>query len=321
MTYYDVFNGDADGICALTQLRNAEPRNSQLVTGVKRDIELLNTLDVSAGDVITVLDVSLDKNRSGLEKALSVGADVFYCDHHFAGDIPESPRLKALINTTADICTSLLVNKYLGGKFALWAIVGAFGDNLKKSALSLASSHTVSEAELDLLEKLGVYINYNGYGASLEDLYFPPAELFKIVSQFANPLDFISEGREQFSILENGYQSDMSSAAALAAMYQSPAAAVFVLPDEPWTRRVSGVYSNDLANLNPERAHAVVTIKPDGNYMVSVRAPLQNKVGADDLCRQFPSGGGRAAAAGINDLPVDQLDQFIDRFAQHYAKH
>lgn len=25
MTHFDVFNGDADGLCALTQLRNAEP--------------------------------------------------------------------------------------------------------------------------------------------------------------------------------------------------------------------------------------------------------------------------------------------------------
>ena len=38
---YDVFNGDADGICALIQLRLVEPRpDATLVTGVKRDIQL-----------------------------------------------------------------------------------------------------------------------------------------------------------------------------------------------------------------------------------------------------------------------------------------
>ena len=43
--YYDVFNGDADGICALHQLRLAEPRpTAELVTGVKRDIRLLHGL-------------------------------------------------------------------------------------------------------------------------------------------------------------------------------------------------------------------------------------------------------------------------------------
>ncbi|MFT5038013.1 MAG: hypothetical protein ACI94L_000578, partial [Flavobacteriaceae bacterium] len=29
-------------------------------------------------------------------------------------------------------------------------------------------------------------------------------------------------------------------------------------------------------------------------------------------------GGGREAAAGINDLPADQLNQFIDKFEQTY---
>ncbi|MGB5082223.1 MAG: acetyltransferase, partial [Burkholderiales bacterium] len=38
MRRVDVFNGDADGLCSLRQLRLAEPAESQLVTGVKRDI-------------------------------------------------------------------------------------------------------------------------------------------------------------------------------------------------------------------------------------------------------------------------------------------
>ncbi|MFA0622220.1 DHH family phosphoesterase, partial [Vibrio sp. 10N.222.49.A4] len=40
--HYDVFNGDADGIIALLQLRLSEPRKSVLVTGVKRDIKLVS---------------------------------------------------------------------------------------------------------------------------------------------------------------------------------------------------------------------------------------------------------------------------------------
>ena len=88
MTSYDVFNGDADGLCALTQLRNAEPREAVLITGVKRDIELLKQVQAQAGDVVTVLDVSLDKNRAALEHVLAAGAEVFFADHHFAGDIP-----------------------------------------------------------------------------------------------------------------------------------------------------------------------------------------------------------------------------------------
>ena len=95
--------------------------------------------------------------------------------------------------------------------------------------------------------------------------------------------------------------------------------AVFGVPDEGWARRVSGVYSNDLANGNPDRAHAVLTEKANDTYLVSVRAPLNNKTGADEICRQFPTGGGRKAAAGINDLPADQLDTFIKTIDEFYA--
>jgi len=66
------------------------------------------------------------------------------------------------------------------------------------------------------------------------------------------------------------------------------------------------VYSNQLARDNPDRAHALLSTLEDGAYLVSVRAPLSNREGADDLCRQFPTGGGRKAAAGINHLPADQ---------------
>ena len=38
---YDIFNGDADGIIALLQLRLADPIGAELVTGVKRDIKLV----------------------------------------------------------------------------------------------------------------------------------------------------------------------------------------------------------------------------------------------------------------------------------------
>ena len=58
MKCYDVFNGDADGIISLVQLRLAEPRDAKLITGRKRDIKLLSRLDVKQGDQVTVLDIS-----------------------------------------------------------------------------------------------------------------------------------------------------------------------------------------------------------------------------------------------------------------------
>ncbi|MEQ9464659.1 MAG: DHH family phosphoesterase [Haliea sp.] len=319
MQHYDVFNGDADGICALVQLRRAQPRDAVLVTGVKRDISLLRQVKAGQGSQVTVLDVSLDKNRSDLERLLEAGADVFYCDHHFAGEIPRDARLKTLINPAPDVCTSLLVNGHLHGAFPAWAAAGAFGDNLRDSALRLARPLGLGETQLLQLEQLGIYINYNGYGPSLEDLHFAPADLYRLLSQFDDPFAFMAEGRAHFERLETGYREDMAAAAALAPEYRDAAAAVYLLPDAAWARRVSGVFGNDLANSDPVRAHAVVTLRQDGNYLVSVRAPLNNKSGADVLCREFPTGGGRAAAAGINELPANQLPQFIARIAAFYA--
>jgi hypothetical protein len=51
MNPIDCFNGDADGLCALHQLRLAEPAESELVTGVKRDIQLLERIrDIRASE-------------------------------------------------------------------------------------------------------------------------------------------------------------------------------------------------------------------------------------------------------------------------------
>lgn len=318
MAFYDVFNGDADGLCSLVQLRQAEPREATLVTGVKRDIDLLRKVEAAAGDQVTVLDVSMDKNSADLQRLLGAGAEVFYADHHFAGDIPESPRLTALINTAADVCTALIVNGHLKGRFAGWAVVGAFGDNLRKSAQALAKQLDVNAAQLEQLEQLGIYMNYNGYGSSLDDLIFTPENLYRQIAPFADPLDFIAGNAEAFGRLENGYREDMAAAAALQPLRAETHAAAFMLPNEAWARRVSGVYSNELANDNPDRAHAVLTEKANGNYLISVRAPINNKTGADELCRSFPTGGGRAAAAGVNDLPADQLEAFLQALSDFY---
>jgi len=319
MADFDVFNGDADGICALLQLRLAEPRDATLVTGVKRDIALLGRVAAGAGDRVTVLDVSLDKNRDPLLGLLEAGAGVWYCDHHYAGELPTHPAFEAHINTEATVCTSSLVNGYLQGAHRPWAVVGSFGDNLRESAAALARPLGRSEEQLERLENLGIYINYNGYGPDPDELHFHPADLFRELLPYAEPEDFMADNRPIFERLETGYHEDLGAARELTPEYADAHAAVFLLPAAAWSRRVSGVFSNELTNANPERAHAVLTPKRDGGLLVSVRAPLCNRAGADELCREFPTGGGRAAAAGINDLPDDQLQPFIDRFAGFYA--
>src|SRR5690554_35715 len=108
MRYYDVFNGDADGLCALLQMRLAKPVTSQRITGVKRDIQLLQHIDAQAGDSITVLDISLLVNQKDVSRLLEQGAHIFYCDHHQAGELPRHPHFSSKINSDANVCTSLL---------------------------------------------------------------------------------------------------------------------------------------------------------------------------------------------------------------------
>jgi len=97
MTHYYAFNGDADGLCALQQLRLVDPRDATLVTGVKRDIKLLRRVHATVGDDVTVLDISLDANRDDLRRLLEAGATVRYFDHHYAGELPQHRNLEAHI--------------------------------------------------------------------------------------------------------------------------------------------------------------------------------------------------------------------------------
>ncbi|KAI9020518.1 hypothetical protein DFJ74DRAFT_707563 [Hyaloraphidium curvatum] len=329
-SHVDIFNGDADGICSLVQIRLAEPlpegngpNQHRIVTGVKRDIELVEKAALKPGDVATVLDISMDKNKKPLLEALAAGCRVLYIDHHFAGPIPEDPNLTHRIDESPEWNTALLTNAHLGGKFPLWAAVGAFGDNVPEPARRLAKENGLTDEQTDLLERLGTYMNYNGYGPSEDDLHFTPAELYRLTSRYKNPLEFVSREPEVFAKLEGGYNDDMAKASSLQPVKATASAAVIMLPDEKWARRVSGVYSNDLVNLYPHRAHAVISPNPSGGYLVSVRAPLdriKTAPPAHELVRKFPTGGGRAAAAGINNLPESMLDSFVDTFIAYYSE-
>ena len=320
MQYLDVFNGDADGICALQQLRLHEPRpEARLLSGVKRDIALLTQATEESNTAFTVLDISLDKNRESLDKILAAhsGNTVFYADHHYAGELPDAEGFTAHIDPQPLICTSLIINQLLAGKYGLWAIVGAFGDNLDESAEQLGQQLGIEQAAFAQLKETGILLNYNGYGASLEDLFFDPVDLFRQVHPYSNPLDFYADA-EALQVLKKGYQSDMEQAMSFDPMHQDTSGRVYQLPAQAWSRRVAGVYSNTLARQQPELAHALLTENADQSLRISVRAPLCNRNGADILCRQFPSGGGRAAAAGINALPSDQLDDFIRAFSEQF---
>ncbi len=320
MMHYDVFNGDADGILALVQLRKAEPKNSKLITGVKRDIKLLQQVadntDVSG---VTVLDISMEKNIDALYELIEREIPLFYCDHHRSGEVPQARNLTALINLDALTCTSLLVNKHLGGRFSEWAVAGAYGDNLFTSAEALADEISLSIEQREFLKELGTLINYNGYGASISDLHIPPAELFKLLLKYSSPFELLEDVNSPYYSLKKGYEVDCAHVDLIEPIESSEIIEVYELPCEPWARRISGVFGNTLANQSPNKAHAVLTLNQNQqDYTVSVRAPLSNRVGADEVCTQFETGGGRKAAAGINALPTVSKSKFIDVLTCYY---
>jgi hypothetical protein len=316
MRHYDVFNGDADGICALHQLRLAEPHASQLVTGLKRDIALLGTIDAGPGDRVTVLDVSLERNRAPLEAMLARGAHVMYFDHHYAGEVPVHPNLRAFIDPSPGTCTSALVDLHLGGRHRIWAVVGAYGDNLEALALRLAAPLGLGEEQLGALQELGAALNYNAYGESDEDVLLPPSELYRIVQRYGDPFQLLRH-EQSIARLSEERHADLARARATPPLRALPFADVWLLPDEPWSRRVSGTFANRLAAEEPQRAHAVLTPRPDG-FTVSVRSPVGRLPTAVDFCRRYPTGGGRSAAAGIDRLERERLEPFLEAFSEAY---
>ena len=336
--HYDVFNGDADGIIALLQLNFDKDQvlsPSTLITGVKRDIELVKQVDSSQASSVTILDISLEKNIQPLQALLDANIDVFYVDHHRTGEIPQSTHLSCIFDTDANTCTSLLVNKHLNGQYVNWAIAAAFGDNMFDSADSLARKVGLSELQTSQLKELGTYINYNGYGQNLSDLHFHPAELYQALLKYPDPFALIAEKDSIFSQLKTAYLTDMAKAQAAEVLNDSAIVKTILLDDAPWARRVSGVFGNALANQAPDKAHIVVTLNSSNNskksavaeqnndkakqtYTLSLRAPLNNKQGAGDICAQFATGGGRAAAAGVNILPAKNLSKFIDCVESYY---
>jgi len=309
MRHIDVFNGDADGLCALHQLRLAEPADAELVTGLKRDIELLARVHAGPDCAITVLDIALDRNRAALERVLAEGARVRWFDHHYAGHIPAHPRLELHVDCAPTVCTSILVDRHLGGRFRRWAVVAAFGDNLRAPALELAATLSLDDARTATLRALGEALNYNAYGETESDVLIHPRALYRVLHAYEDPFEFAAREPIAAALIDR-CRADLAAARAVAPAYADERCALYRLPDAPWARRVLGAFAHRLAADDPQRAHAVVRANADGSFTISVRALR----GADALCRQFPGGGGRAAAAGIDRLPAERLDEFIRRF-------
>ena len=316
MSEVDVFNGDADGLCGITQLRLAQPKQSSVITGVKRDNALLVQASLSGVSQVTVVDISLHTNLYALNKMLASGCKVEWFDHHHPGEIPKHPNLTAHIDTDPNVCSSLIINAHLNGQFQNWAITGAFGDNLDQSARELAASGSLSTTSIAVLRELGNCINYNSYGESIEDLHYHPQELYYLMQQFDEPLNMVAE-TEVLRVLKSCYEEDLSRARKVLTQIINDDVAIAVLPNEKWGRRINGIYANELANNFPNRAHAILIEKENG-YTVSIRAPKSNPTHAQQVALKFETGGGRHAAPGIQHLPNDQLIRLTEALTHQY---
>jgi hypothetical protein len=313
MTHYDVCNGDADGLFALRQLRLADPVESIVVTGIKRDIALLGRVPAAAGDTVTVLDIALGANRAALERLLAAGVNVVWYDHHAPGPVPVHARLRTHIDTDPETCTSALVDAQCQGRFRAWAVAAAYGDNLPFAAERLADTLALAPAARADLRLLGEAVNYNAYGDSEADVRIHPAALYRWLAHYTSPFEAMAQAsivRE----LDALRRDDLGHAREVPPRHKDDRCMAVVLPDAAWSRRVLGPFANELALRDPQRAHAVLKRLADGGYTVSVRAPHATLRGAAELAREF-GGGGRAAAAGIDRLAEEDLPRFLARLA------
>ncbi len=311
---FDVCNGDADGLCAVVQWRLHEPSAATLVTGLKREIALLERVPAQAGDEVLVCDLSMNRNRDALVRLLDRGVRVRYFDHHAAGEVPDHPGLEAHIDVSSGVCTSMLVDRHLRGAFRGWAVVGAFGDNLRGAAERLAAELGLDPGERERLRRLGEAINYNAYGDDERDVHVAPARLYRLLARYRDPLEFL--GREPVAHeIDALRRADLATAMEQAPWWQGDAGAVYVLPDAPWSRRVIGSFANELASAAPGRAHAVARRSADGMLTISVRAPIEAPGGAHELCRRF-GGAGRERAGGIDAIAPDRFEAFVEEFAR-----
>ena len=313
MANYDVFNGDTDGIFAWHQLRLAHPRDATIVTGVKRDVGLVSRVNAGDGDLVTVMDVSHAKNRKDVQRLLDSGAIVEYFDHHDPSELIAHPNITYHINTEPNISTGLIVNSYVKGKNCLWSIATAFGDNHIELAINMAKSEGLDDEQINLLKQIGLVVNYNSYGQTADDLFYSPEEIAEAVKACGSDVFRFTEQSDIFSTLLENFSNDMASAGCQEPYSISENGVIYTLPNEVWTHRIMGSFSNHLVSTNKDLACAISVLNSDGTYRISVRSSINNPHGAGDLCKKF-GGGGREKAAGINNLPESELEEFKEEF-------
>ena len=316
MKYLDFFNGDADGIISLHQYRMHYPQNSEVFTGVKRDVELLRHCTDIKKSKFTVFDVSLLSNKDHVNKILSNGNTIRWFDHHEPGETKLGDNFEIFVDTDPNCCTNILVDKYIDGLHRPWTICGAYGDNLHEQAEKL--NPCFNEIYMSYLKEIGETLNYNGYGNQESDLTAHPKDVYLDIKDYESPFEYRKKSI-LYNKINTQMKSDESELNSSEVLYSSDSGSIILLPDTKASIRYSGIYSNKQTTDNPNKAFAILTNINDDTYRISIRSPKNNPVGASKLALSFPTGGGREKAAGINELPKTELKKFIDKFEDIYG--
>jgi hypothetical protein len=320
-----LFNGDADGIISqhIAGLSGMTPDGR--ITGLKREIALLQRVSGDDNQDIYVFDINLDTNRPALERLLeNPTIRIFWYDHHEPGPIPTHPNLKTRIQNTRGTCTALLAHAAFPGADPRWAAMAAYGDNIPQAAAALIAPLGLGADAAETLREAGELLNYNAHGETPADVLFQPLEVAGRMSAFRDPLRFLRDSG-LIEPLRGQMREDEKRLADLrperAPEGRERGAQLFRLPPEAWARRLGSTFASRAALAEPGRAIATLQELRDGFFQVSIRAPRDRKDAADaaTLALEFPTGGGRALAAGINRLPADQVEVFARRFFEFYG--
>jgi len=317
MDYYDFFNGDADGIISLHQYRMHYPKDSQLFTGVKRDVKLLRHCTDIKDSTFTVFDISLLSNTDYIKPILDGGNYVKWFDHHEPGETDLGDNFSIKVDADPNCCTNILVDEYLNGLYRPWTICGIYGDNLHEQADKF--NPCFNKASMAKLKEVGETLNYNGYGNEELDLTVHPKDVYLDLKDYESPFEYRKKS-ETYNKIYKQMKSDEAELSSSEILHESETGKVILLPNTRASIRYSGIYSNQQTTDSPDKAFAILTSVDGGNYRISIRSPKTNPYGASKLALQFPAGGGREKAAGVNELPKPELNNFIEKFEEVYGK-
>lgn len=124
----------------------------------------------------------------------------------------------------------------------------------RRRARRAADPLDLDEARLEALRELGICLNYNAYGAQIENLYAAPDTLFRRLRPYADPFEFVTADDDAFRTLRAGYAEDMARVRAVQPEIAEDCYALYILPAEPWARAGERSPSQPARPCIPRRA-------------------------------------------------------------------